>query len=55
MLDSSPGGYIHHHLWKFFDIMDRLSKMDTKIDDDLLTVIIQLTSSFENVRCVMES
>lgn len=57
MSDSSTGVCIRDHLRKFFDIVDRLSEMDIKIDDDLLTVMLlySLPSNFENFRCAIES
>jgi hypothetical protein len=41
MFDSTTGVRdIRDHLRKFFDIVDKLSELEIKIDDDLLTVML---------------
>lgn len=57
MPDSYPGACIRDHLWKFFDILNRLSEMDIKIDEDLRNVMLLyiLSSNFEIFLCAVES
>lgn len=55
--DSSPSVCFSKHVRKFFDIVDRFSEMDIKIDDDLITVMLlySLFSNYENFRCAIKS
>lgn len=56
-MSDSPAGDIRDHLRQFFDIVDKLSEMDIKIDDDLLTIMLlySLPSRHEYFRCAIES
>lgn len=55
--ENKARGDIQDHLRKFFDIVDKLSEMEIKIDNDLLSIMLlySLPSNFENFRCAMES
>lgn len=50
-------GDVREHIENFFDIIDKLSDMDTKMDNDVLSVMLlrSLPDSFENFRCAVQS
>ena len=57
MPHSYSANCICDHLYKFFDIIDKLSKTEINIDDNLLTVMMlySLSSNYENFHCSIES
>ncbi|GBM64627.1 Retrovirus-related Pol polyprotein from transposon TNT 1-94 [Araneus ventricosus] len=50
-------GDVRDHLRKFFDVVDKLSEMEIKIDENLLSIMLlySLPASYENFRCAIES
>ncbi|GBM62237.1 hypothetical protein AVEN_44034-1 [Araneus ventricosus] len=50
-------GDVRDHLRKFFDIVDKLSDMEIKIDEDLLSIMLlyNLPAGYEYFLCAIES